>query len=164
MSTSQLNIREIQKTDISEVAKIIRDTLTEYECVGEEYSISDPEIDDMHSAYSDPRSKFYVITDGNSILGCGGFAQLEGSSEDTCELRKMYFKHELRGRGYGQILLDICLFNAKELGYSKCYLETVERMERANRLYLRNGFERLSCQEGDTGHSGCDAYYVKSLI
>ena len=43
------------------------------------------------------------------------------------------------------------------------YLETVERMKRANILYEKMGFVPLKNNMGDTGHSSCDAYFVKDL-
>jgi len=36
-------------------------------------------------------------------------------------------------------------------------------MKQAQALYERNGFERLSKAMGNTGHHGCDLYYVRTL-
>ena len=161
--SSEFIIREIEKHDIKAVARIIKDTLTEFGAVGAGYSINDEEIDDMFEAYAKERAVYYVIVKQDKIYGCGGLAQLDGASDDICELRKMYFLESLRGLGYGQKLLDLILEKAREFNYKRCYLETLERMEIANKLYKKNGFERLKANEGNTGHSSCDAYYVKQL-
>ncbi|MEO1257945.1 MAG: GNAT family N-acetyltransferase [Bacteroidota bacterium] len=159
----ELTFRPIEKKDNPQVANIIRTVMTEFECVGEGYSINDPEIDDMYAAYNNDRSAFYVIEEGAIILGCGGIAPLEGANGQICELRKMYFFPALRGKGWGRKMVERCLVVAKKLGYDRCYLETVERMEQANFLYKKMGFEK-SCEPlGNTGHSSCESYYIKEL-
>ena len=156
-------IREIQKEDNPKVAEIIRTVMTEYGCVGEGYSIEDPEVDYMFETYADDRSHYLVLLKGEKIVGCGGVAQLQGGSQDTCELKKMYFYSDARGAGMGTKMVSVLLEKAKELGYEKCYLETVARMERANALYQKMGFQKLQGAEGNTGHCGCDSHYIKEL-
>jgi len=158
-----LNIRKIQKADNLIVKKLIIDVMSEYNCVGENSSSSDPELEDMFLEYNSGNSEFYVIEKDNLILGCGGFAHLKDGAEDTCELRKMYFQKEIRGIGLGREFLNLLITRAKESGYKQMYLETVERMERANVLYQKNGFKKLTSNSGNTGHSACDSYYVKEL-
>ena len=159
-----MQIRKIEPSDNLQVKQVVIDVMSAYNCVGEGYSILDPELDNMYAAYSDNRSVFYVIShDHERILGCGGIAPLAGGDPEVCELKKMYFYPELRGKGYGRKLVELCLADAKALGYSQCYLETVERMHRANYLYSKFGFEKLCNQKGATGHSGCDTYYIKQL-
>ena len=162
----KFTLRPIKPSDIKQVAKLIRTVMTEYDCVGEGYSITDPEVDDMFSHYNNERSVFYVIygpENKNRILGCGGIAPLTGGNGETCELRKMYFYPELRGHGMGNHMLEKCLEAAKRMGYKYCYLETVERMKRANHLYLKYGFRRNTEAMGNTGHHVCESYYVREL-
>ena len=155
--------RPIQSQDIGQVAILIRTVMTEFGCVGEGYSINDPEIDDMHRAYDREGAAFYIIEKEGRILGCGARAPLEGGDGKTCELRKMYYYPELRGKGWGKKMLKHCLDIAKEKGYSRCYLETVARMEQANILYQKMGFEKSCERFGDTGHGSCESFYVMSL-
>lgn len=157
--------RKIQPEDIQQVAKLIRTVMTEYQCVGEGYSIMDPEVDDMYSHYNNELSEFYVIysLENKAILGCGGIAPLKGGNEETCELRKMYFYPELRGYGMGHHMIEKCLEAAKSKGYKYCYLETVERMKTANHLYQKYGFKRNTEPMGDTGHHVCESYYVREI-
>ncbi|MEN0047230.1 MAG: GNAT family N-acetyltransferase [Bacteroidota bacterium] len=157
-------LRPIQKKDNAIVAKIIRETMTQFGCVGEGYAYVDPELDDMYTAFSGERSKFWVLeNDEGKVVGCGGIAALKNGSPDTCELQKLYFLEAARGKGFGRKLTDLCLQAAKELGYKKCYLETVERMTIANAMYQKMGFQKIDGNMGNTGHCGCDSYYVKEL-
>ena len=161
--SSDYILRPIQPEDNPQVANIIRQVMTEFGTVGEGYSINDPEVDQMYEAYHQPRARFYVIEHQGRILGCGGIAPLHGGGEEVCELKKMYFFPELRGLGWGKKLLRQCLADARQIGFRQCYLETVERMQQANTLYQKLGFNRLTAAMGATGHSSCEAWYVIDL-
>ena len=87
-----VQIRLIEKGDNAVVADIIRLVMTEFQAIGCGYSSSDSEVDDMHSAYADGDSAFFVVVLNSVVLGCGGFGPLTGTEGETCELRKMYFK------------------------------------------------------------------------
>ena len=162
-STPAYHFRRIRPEDNSTVAHIIRTVMTEYDCVGDGYSIHDPEVEDMAGAYAQKGSVFLVLEEEGVIIGCGGIAPLAGGDADTCELRKMYFLPEARGKGLGRKLLELCLDEARQFGYKKCYLETVARMNKANRLYQKAGFELLDAPLGKTGHNSCDSQYLKVL-
>lgn len=151
-------LRPITENDIEAVAEIIRTVMTEFEAVGCGYSINDSEVDDMFTAYLPAGSAFYVVEANGQVLGCGGYAPLTGGDKETCELRKMYFLPELRGTGMGAQMLALCLNEARLDGYRRCYLETLEGMEKARSLYEKHGFEYLNERMGDTGHSSCEAW------
>ena len=161
--SSAFSIRPIRKSDNPRVARIIRDVMTEFDAVGEGYSINDPEVDDMYGAYPTEDSAFFVITLENKVLGCAGVGPLSGADKKTCELRKMYFVNELRGTGMGTKLLNLCMDEARRLSYEICYLETLEHMTHARHLYRKHGFEPLDKPMGTTGHSSCDSWMACSL-
>ncbi|MBX7152705.1 MarR family winged helix-turn-helix transcriptional regulator [bacterium] len=156
-------IRPILRDDNPFMAKIIRQVMTEYGAVGKGYSIQDKEVDRMYESFANKQSAYFVITRHELITGGGGIAPLVGGAKNICELKKMYFMPELRGLGLGKKLLRLCLKTAKELGYKQCYLETLNRMTEANRLYQKFGFEPLQSPMGSTGHFKCDAWYIRNL-
>jgi len=160
---ANLLIRPIEEQDNAVVADIIRLVMTEFKAVGCGFSIGDAEVDDMFKAYAPARSAFYVVELDGLVLGCGGFGPLAGADADTCELRKMYFKSELRGLGVGTQLLNLCLEAAAGAGYRRCYLETMDTMEQARRLYGRHGFRYLGQPMGNTGHTACGTWMVREL-
>ena len=145
------------------MARIIRQVMTEYGAVGEDYSITDPEVDAMYEAYPSPGSSFFVIELRGRVAGCGGMGPLAEGEEGVCELRKMYLLPELRGLGLGTRLLGMILDAARKSAYHQCYLETLEHMNQARNLYRRHGFEFISAPMGNTGHSGCNSWMVKAL-
>ena len=158
-----LEIRPIEKDDNAVVADIIRLVMTEFQAVGCGYSINDSEIDDMYTAYAAQDSAFYVVELDGQVLGCGGFGPLTGADPDTCELRKMYFKSELRGLGVGTTLLNLCLEEATSAGFKLCYLETMDDMKQARNLYGSHGFKYLDHPMGNTGHTSCGTWMAREL-
>ena len=158
-----ITIRPIRPEDDAAVAAIIRAVMPEFGAEGPGFAITDPEVDHMSAAYAAPRSAYFVVTDGARVIGGGGVAPLEHGDGDTCELRKMYFLPEARGRGAGAALLSRCLERARAFGFTTCYLETLARMDAARKLYARFGFRPLCAPMGKTGHFGCDSYYALDL-
>lgn len=156
-------IRPIEPRDDAAVAALIRTVMPEYGAVGDGFAINDPEVDWMHRAYSLPRSAYFVVELDGRIVGGGGVAPLAGGDEDTCELRKMYFLKHIRGQGIGSEMLRRCLEAARMFGFRYCYLETLNGMNDAIRLYERHGFRRIGAPRGRTGHGGCDTYYLLEL-
>jgi len=161
--TGKLDIRPISSSDDAAVALLIRTVMPEFGAKGPGFAINDPEVDHMSLAYAAPGARYWVIEKEGAIVGGGGFAQLWGGDEATCELRKMYFLSEVRGLGLGAKLLALCLEEAKRAGYRNMYLETLENMQAARRLYSGFGFRPLPRPKGKTGHFGCDAWYEREL-
>ena len=159
----RVRIRPIEFRDNAAVARIIRDVMTEFGATGCNSSIADAEVDAMSEAYRAPAAAFFVIEDGPRVLGCGGMGPLAGGPAEVCELRKMYFRPELRGAGLGSRLLGRILEAAREAGYRQCYLETMGSMEAARRLYLKHGFKAIDAPLGATGHSACNRWMVRDL-
>jgi putative acetyltransferase len=157
------SIRLIETKDDAAVASIIRQVMPEYGAVGDGFAINDPEVDWMSRAYTDNRSAYYVVQINGVVKGGGGIAPLAGGDGDTCELRKMYFLPECRGLGAGTALMAKCLQAARYFGYKKCYLETLDNMHEAQKLYERSGFKKQCGAMGDTGHGGCNTFYVLEL-
>jgi putative acetyltransferase len=160
---TELVLRPIAPADAPAVAAIIRQVMTEHGASGRGFAIHDSEVDAMFDAYQGSRAAYWVIDDGGRVIGGGGVAPLEGGPADTCELKKMYFLPEARGRGVGRRLLAIALDGARARGFRRCYLETLESMASARRLYAAAGFRELSGPCGATGHFGCDRFYELEL-
>jgi putative acetyltransferase len=156
-------IRPIMSGDDAAMAAIIRAVMPEFGAVGDGFAINDPEVDWMSRAYAQPRSAYFVVERDGIVVGCGGVAPLDGGDGDTCELRKMYFLPQARGLGAGSALMERCLQAARGFGFTRCYLETLCGMDAAMRLYERSGFRRIDAPLGDTGHGGCNTFYLLDL-
>lgn len=160
---SSIVIRPIELRDDLAMAGVIRSVMPEFGATGDGFAINDPEVDFMQRAYAIPRAAYFVVEREGVVAGGGGVAPLLGGDTDTCELRKMYFRRELRGLGAGQRVIEKCLDAAREFGFRRCYLETLNGMDAAMRLYERNGFTLIPAPLGDTGHGGCNIFYLRDL-
>lgn len=155
-------IEPIQQTDDITMAAIIRAGLKEYGADRPGFAWQDPELDRLTQAYAAEGLGYWVARDPNGGLagGCGiGFMS---GVPNCCELQKMYIRPECRGIGLGAVLLKTALDFA-ETHYRWCYLETLESMSAAGRLYRRAGFMALPQPLGQTGHGGCDHWYLTDL-
>jgi putative acetyltransferase len=160
---ADVTIEEVQKKDNLALGQVIRSVLIEHGANKPGFAFVDPELDDMYKAYHAKTSRYFVIKKAGKIVGGGGINQLKGGNKHTCELQKMYFLPETRGLGLGGQLLKKCLDFAKEAGYKKCYLETLQYMHKAREMYKGYGFQQLSEPMGNTGHSGCNFWMIKDL-
>lgn len=163
INSDQFKIRQISEADNQAVASIIRSVMTEYGATSEGFAIHDPEVDRIFQAYNKPRHAFYVIELNSTVLGCGGVAPLKGEEASTCEIQKMYFLKEARGKGLGEKMLRLLLDEAIKVGFSRCYLETTDKMREAHKLYEKVGFKRRCSPLGSTGHFACEIWYELNL-
>jgi len=162
MTNQDFLTRPIAATDNAAVAAIIRSVMPEFGASGPGFAIHDAEVNDMATAYAQTGCAYFVVERVGRIAGGGGIAPLQGES-GICELRKMYFLPELRGRGAGAALIQRCLDTAHASGYRACYLETLTGMDAAQKLYEKHGFARIPAALGKTGHFGCNRFYLRQL-
>ncbi len=163
MTTNDYTIREILAKDNPQIAEVIRAVILEMGAPKTGTAYEDAATDAMFETYQKEKAAYFVIEYQNKIVGGAGFAQLDNFEGNTCELQKMYFLPETRGKGLGSSLITKCLQKAKEEGFQNCYLETMPYMEAARALYKKNGFIPLDKPMGNTGHYSCNVWMLKEL-
>ena len=156
-------IREIQPEDNNQIADVIRQVFISDDYPKTGTAFADSQLDFMFETYNKPKAIYFVVEENGKIIGGAGVSQLDNSEENICELQKMYFLQEARGKGIGFEMIQKCLQKAKEFGYEKCYLETLPEMLNAQKLYMKVGFEYLCEPLGGTGHTSCPVWMLKSL-
>ena len=156
-------IRKIEKKDNREVAQLIRAVFDEMNIPKVGTAYADPYLDLMFEEYSKSKSVYFVVEHNGKIIGSAGVAPLESETETICELQKMYFLPEARGKGIGSQMMYNCLQSAKDFGFQKCYLETMPFMHDAQKLYKKVGFEYINAPMGSTGHVSCPIWMLKDL-
>ena len=160
---SSISIRRIKPEDNPFLAVIIRNTLTEFGAAVPGTVFFDPTTDALFELFQTPRSAYFVAEREGVILGGGGIYPTEGLPEDTCELVKMYLLPEARGIGLGRTLIEKCLQLAAENDFSKVYLETLDELHFALKIYAKFGFEYLKAPLGNSKHFGCGLWMLKNL-
>jgi putative acetyltransferase len=97
------------------------------------------ELADFPGAYAPPGGCLLLALDGSEAAGCIGIRELEPG---TCEMKRLYIRSAYRGHGLGGKLVEAALEQARAMGYSAMYLDTLPEMESALRLYQSFGFQR----------------------
>ena len=153
---SSCHIRQATAQDDAAIAKVIRDVSAEYGLTADKgYSVADPTLDCLSQIYSQAGANYWIIELEGRILGGAGIAPL-ANNDGVCELQKMYFMPEIRGKGLAKRVALMALDFARETGYQSCYLETTAVLNEAVKLYEKLGFVHLSTPLGNTGHDACE--------
>jgi GNAT superfamily N-acetyltransferase len=133
-----LRVRAATNADLERVRGLVFDVLAEFG-LRPDPAGTDADLEDIEASYWKRGGLFELLEDeGGRTVGTVGLYPLDG---ETCELRKMYFAPELRGRGAGRELLAHTVAEARRLGFKRIKLETHSILEAAIRLYTRFGFQ-----------------------
>jgi putative acetyltransferase len=95
------------------------------------------ELETIHVQYNKPDGGLLLVYLNENPIAC---AAIRRSDQGTAELKRMYVKSGYRGRQIGVELLKRSLHMAKDLGYKKIRLDTLENMAKAQELYKSFGF------------------------
>ncbi|GIU23136.1 bifunctional helix-turn-helix transcriptional regulator/GNAT family N-acetyltransferase [Shewanella sp. MBTL60-007] len=157
-------VREIEARDNPHVAQVIRQVSDEYGLTADKgYGVADKSLDSLNEEYQADNARYWVIELDNKILGGAGIAPLAGE-KGVCELQKMYFLPEVRGKGFAKRLALQSLRFAAEQGFNSCYLETTANLVEAIKLYESLGFTHLDSPLGNTGHDACEIAMLRPLV
>ena len=105
-----------------------------------ELSTRNGETNEFFAQYNkiDQIKNVIIATIDNKPVGCGA---IKAYDSDTMEIKRMFVPIEMRGKGIaGHILKNLEKW-AKEMNYSKCILETGNKMPEAIRLYEKSNYK-----------------------
>lgn len=163
MSQESIVIREIRAEDDAQLEQVIKNCFPEFQIPLKGTAYEDAETPKMFESYQGEKEVYYVVVKGDLVLGGAGIKKLKNFDGNVCELQKMYFSPEVRGRGFGKRLIIQCLEAASAFGYDQCYLESASQLEAAIHIYEQAGFESRSEPLGNTGHFSCGIWMLKDL-
>ena len=156
-------IRLIERKDNARIAECIRQVLEDLGVPKVGTAYADISLDSMFETYQKPRSAYFVIEINKIVVGGAGIAPLDNYEGNVGELQKMYFLPEARDLGIGAQMMEFCIAKAREFKFESVYLETLEFMEKAQKLYTKSGFHYLDGPLGNTGHFSCPVQMLKHL-
>jgi len=156
-------IREVLEKDNTALAAVIRRVLVDIGVPKVGTAYADPELNYMHKTYLKENASYFVLEQNGFIIGGAGIAPLQGGDPSICELQKMYFLEQARGKGLGEKMIDHCLNFAKNESFELCYIETLPYMRAAQKLYIKKGFKYIEGPMGSTGHNSCNVWLTKRL-
>jgi putative acetyltransferase len=161
---NEVVIRQIRPEDNQAIAAIIRRSLEEFNANKPGTVYFDDSTDHLFELFeSTPGSKYLIAAIDNVIVGGAGIFPTENLPAGVCELVKMYLRSDVRGVGLGRKMIAQCMQHAKEMGYTKIYLETMPELKKAVTVYEKFGFKYLAGPMGNSGHNGCDIWMIRDL-
>ncbi len=107
----------------------------------------DQELASLPGDYAPPNGRLLLAEYEGRLAGCVALHQLtSGAAEDgVCEMKRLYLRPQFRGKGLGRLLADRIVAEAREIGYQRMRLDTVEPvMKDAVTMYRKIGFREIA--------------------
>jgi GNAT superfamily N-acetyltransferase len=96
------------------------------------------EVEYLTSEYAPPTGAFLLAEEKGVYIGCVGVRQF---SDGIGEIKRLYAIPAARGHGVGRLLAQGIVAAAKQLGYTRLFLDTLPSMKEAQSLYVSLGFK-----------------------
>ena len=125
------------KNYIDEVVKLFQEYKSELN-VDVSFQPTDEKADEIIKIYD----KIYIAFSGNNIAGCIAFHKM--TDDKNCEFKRLYVRNGFRGLHIGRLLMQHAINEAKKLNYNAIYLDTLDRLKAACKLYESFGFEKIN--------------------
>jgi len=102
----------------------------------------DKELAELPGDYAAPEGRLLLATCEGQSAGCVALHKLD---HEICEMKRLYVRHEFRGKGLGKILAERIIGEAHQIGYKQLRLDTVEPLMRtAVKMYRTLGFREIA--------------------
>jgi putative acetyltransferase len=98
----------------------------------------DKELDGLPGDYAPPEGRLLLAEYEGQLAGCIALHKLESG---ICEMKRLYLRPQFRGKGLGRALAELIIREARQIGYERMRLDTVEPvMKDAVGMYRKIGF------------------------
>lgn len=111
----------------------------------------DKELADLPGKYASPEGRLLLAEFSSEIAGCVALRKLDDA---ICEMKRLYVRPQFRGKGLGHMLTERIIAEARQIGYARMRLDTVEPvMKDAVAMYRKLGFREIApyCDNPITG-------------
>lgn len=101
----------------------------------------DAELASLPGDYAPPEGRLLLAQYDDQPAGCVALHRLEPK---ICEMKRLYLRPQFRGKGLGRALAERIIAEARQIGYERIRLDTVEPvMKDAVAMYRRLGFREI---------------------
>jgi putative acetyltransferase len=102
----------------------------------------DSELAGLPGDYAPPEGRLLLAEYDGQLAACAALHKLESG---ICEMKRLYLRPQFRGKGLGRILAERIITEARQAGYHRMRLDTVEPvMKDAVAMYRKLGFEEIA--------------------
>jgi putative acetyltransferase len=145
---TEISVATLTKESVPEVIELIRRNLGNYEEAGTVLTSTFLRLENLHETYFEEGARMQIVklTNTDELIGCIGLGPLAGlpPSERIGEIREFVIDKAYQNMGLGAYLLELCLAQARDLGYRRLYLSTTPQMKHAQKLFVRFGFRPVT--------------------
>ena len=101
----------------------------------------DQELAELPGSYAPPEGRLLLAEYDGQLAGCVALHKL---APGICEMKRLYVRPQFRGKRLGRILIDRVIAEARQIGYQRMRLDTVEPvMKDAVAMYRKIGFREI---------------------
>ncbi|MGE0172797.1 MAG: GNAT family N-acetyltransferase [Oligoflexales bacterium] len=141
---TDISVSTLTKENVSEVIELIRRNFLTFEEAGTVLRSTFLRLENLHEIYFEEGARMQIVklTSTDELIACIGLGPLAGlpPSERIGEIREFVVDKSYQNMGLGAYLLELCLVQARDLGYRRLYLATTPQMKHAQKLFMRFGF------------------------
>jgi putative acetyltransferase len=102
----------------------------------------DKELAELPGDYAPPEGRLLLAECEGQLAACVALHKL---GPGTCEMKRLYLRPQFRGQGLGRALAERIIAEARQIGYQRMRLDTVEPvMKDAVVLYRKLGFTEIA--------------------
>jgi putative acetyltransferase len=102
----------------------------------------DKELAELPGDYAPPAGRLLLAEFDTQLAGCVALHRLDNA---ICEMKRLYLRPQFRGKGLGRLIAEKIIVEARQIGYERMRLDTVEPvMKDAVAMYRRFGFKDIA--------------------
>ena len=102
----------------------------------------DKELAELPGDYAPPEGRLLLAEYEGQLAGCVALHKLDDA---ICEMKRLYLRSQFRGKGLGRLLADRIIAEARQIGYRRMRLDTIEPvMKDAVAMYRKFGFREIA--------------------
>ncbi len=103
------------------------------------------ELAGLPGDYAPPRGALFMARSAHDMVGCCALRPLDTADyPNACEMKRLYVRPALRGKGLGRRLAEAVIQAAQQAGYNYVLLDTLSEMETARAMYQELGFVEVA--------------------
>lgn len=110
----------------------------------------DPVLDTDLSAPTRHYPHLWVVKDSRRLVGCIALTKI---IRGECTIKRMYLSNSVRGQGWGKLLMNTALDQARRSACRTVFIDTSIRQQSAVRLIEQSGFTLIRQLEGSLYYS-----------
>jgi putative acetyltransferase len=143
--SSVVNGFDVRQAESPEQIAAIRELFLEYaQSLGFSlcFQSFDKELAELPRDYAPPEGRLLLATYEGAPAGCVALHKLD---PEICEMKRLYVRPQFRGKGLGRALAERIIADARQIGYKRLRLDTVEpKMQAAVAMYRQLGLREIA--------------------